>query len=109
MAGKKRIMILEENLDEILHLKEVKTQELRVKLIAELEKLFYQAMGIAESPTTENREDWAKICAYIAQVINTLANSYDETRFNEQMKQLEEMIAEAKRKLGKAPAGTPIA
>jgi len=63
---------------------------------------------MAES--AENRDDWVRIAGYIAQVINSLANSYDETRFNEDMKRLEEMIKRAKKKLaGQVGAGTPVA
>jgi len=38
----------------------------------------------------------ARLAGYIAQVINSLAGSYDEVRFNEQMRELERMIEEAR-------------
>jgi len=38
----------------------------------------------------------ARLTGYIAQVINSLASNYDEVRFNEQMKELEQMIEEAR-------------
>ena len=106
--GKKRIVLISEKLNKIMLISSLKTQELRVRLINELEKLFIIARRMAES--AENRDDWVRIAGYIAQVINSLANSYDETRFNENMKRLEEMIRRAKEKLaGQAGAGTPIA
>ena len=106
--GKKRIVLINEKLNKIVLISSLKTQELRVRLISELEKLFIIARKMAES--AENKDDWVRIAGYIAQVINSLANSYDETRFNEDMKRLEEMIQRAKKKLtGQTGAGTPIA
>jgi hypothetical protein len=72
MTKKKRLIMIEENLNKIRYFREVKTQELRVKLIAELEKPSTEALNIAGSPHTENRDDRAKICAYMARAINTL-------------------------------------
>jgi hypothetical protein len=106
MTRKKRIILAEELLNNIIKIKELKTQDLRVKLIADLEKLFHIAKSIAE--TAENREDWFKISAYIAQTIKSIADSYDEIRFNEQMKELEMLIEQAKKRAGKAQTGTPI-
>jgi hypothetical protein len=107
MAGKKRMIMLEEKLKKIGILNEIKTQDLRVSLISDLEKLFTLARDMARA--ADNREDWIKICGYIAQVINSLAKSYDEVRFNEQMKELKELIETAKKRAGKTQAGTPVA
>jgi hypothetical protein len=106
MAGKKRIIIAEEILKKIIMLKELKTQDLRVRLIADLERLFQIAKAMAEN--AENREDWVRIAGFIAQTINGLAKSYDETRFNEEMKELEQLIEQAKKRAGKVQTGTPI-
>ena len=38
----------------------------------------------------------ARLAGYIAQVINSLADSCDEVRFNEQLRELDEMIEEAR-------------
>ena len=106
--GKKRIVLIGEKLNKIMLISSLKTQELRVRLINELEKLFMIARKMAES--AENRDDWVRIAGYIAQVINSLAKAYDETKFNEDMKRLEEMIRRAKEKLaGQVGAGTPVA
>lgn len=107
MADKKRILKISETLERINIFCQLQTQELRVKLISELERLFLFARDTAK--TAENREEWVKICGYIAQIINSLANSYDEVRFNEQMRELENLIEEAKKRVGKAKAGTPVA
>jgi len=107
MARKKRLIYVEQLLKKIVKIHELKTQDLRVRLIADLERLFQIAKQMAE--TAENSEDWVRICAFIAQTINSLAKSYDETRFNEQMKELEMLIEQAKKRAGKAQAGTPVA
>ena len=108
MARKKRIIMLEENLKKIIIFNELCTQDLRVRLISELEKLFMIARKMAES--AENRDDWVRIAGYIAQVINSLTKAYDEVRFNEDMQRLREMIRRAKEKLaGQVGAGTPVA
>jgi Icc-related predicted phosphoesterase len=107
MVGKKRMIKLSEILKKILMLKELKTQDLRVQLIADLQQLFNLSKQMAK--TAENPEDWVKICGYIAQVINSLSNAYDEVRFNEQMRELENLIEEAKRRSGKASQGAGIA
>ena len=60
--------------------------------------------------TADNRDDWIRIAGYIAQVINSLTKAYDETRFNEDLQRLREMIRRAKEKLARqAGAGTPVA
>jgi hypothetical protein len=107
MARKKRLIYAEELVKKIQKFYELKTQDLRVKLISDLERLFQIAKQMAE--TVENSEDWIRIAAFIAQTINSLAKSYDETRFNEQMKELERLIEQAKKRVGKAEKGTPVA
>ena len=106
MPDKKRIVKMGETVIRIKNFCEIKTQELRIRLIDELERLFLYAKDMAR--TAENREAWMKICGYIAQVINSLADSYDEVRFNKQMHELEQMIEEARRKT-EAKRQTPIA
>lgn len=107
MADKKRILKIVETLNRITNFCQLQTQELRVKLIEELERLFLFARDMAR--TADNREDWVKICSYIAQTINGIANSFDEVRFNEQVRELESLIEQAKKRVGKAQAGTPVA
>lgn len=107
MPRKKRILMIEETLKKCVIFFQIQTQELRVKLISELEKLFNYAKKMAE--TADNSEDWVRICTFIAQTINSLAKSYDEVRLNEQMKELEKLIEEAKKRAGKTQTGTPVA
>ncbi|MCD6466224.1 hypothetical protein J7L27_07670 [Candidatus Bathyarchaeota archaeon] len=107
MADKKRIMKIDEKLNKLSIISELKTQELRVKLISELENLFNYAIQMARG--AENRDSWVKIAGYIAQTINSLTKAYDETRFNEDLQRLKEMIRRAKEKLARqAREGTPI-
>lgn len=101
MVKQKRIIMIEKTFLEMLKIAQLDTQNLRIKLIESLERMFYYAKEMVTSPAIENREEWLKICGYIAQVIKSLADSYDETRFNEQLKELESLIETAKRKAGK--------
>lgn len=103
---KKRSYYIEKRLISILQFYELKTQELRVKLIAQLEQLF--EMAINEARTAENRDDWMKVASYIAQVINSLARSYDEVKFNEDMQKLRELIRIAKEKAGTGKIGEGV-
>jgi len=106
--GKKRIVLIAEKLNKIMLISNLKTQELRVKLITELESLFNYAALMAK--TADNRDDWVRIAGYIAQTINSLTKAYDETRFNEDLQRLKEMIRRAKEKLARqAGEGTPVA
>jgi hypothetical protein len=100
---------IEKQLNRAQKICELETQHLRVKLISELEKLFNKVKETVDSPHTDNTDDWIKVAAYIAQVINSLANSYDEVRLSEQMKELKELIEIAKKRAGKTQTGTPVA
>lgn len=104
----KRQTLIEKRFNKIVQIFQIETQDLRIKLIKELEVLFKHAVMMAK--TAENRDDWMKIAGYIAQVINSLAKAYDETKFNEDIQRLREMIRRAKEKLaGQAGEGTPVA
>ncbi|MEM3788296.1 MAG: hypothetical protein QXN95_00305 [Candidatus Bathyarchaeia archaeon] len=108
MARIKRINAIEKLLNSAQKICELKTQDLRVKLIAQLERMFDRVSRISESEHTVNSEDWVKVAGYIAQVINSLASSYDEVRLNEQLRRLRELIEAAKKRVGQAGTGTPV-
>ncbi len=97
---RERITITEDRLSGLLRFSELKTQELRVKLINQLEGLFNHAAAMAQSRAVENREEWLRIAGYIAQVINSFSNSFDEVRLNEDMQRLRDLIERAKRRAG---------
>ncbi|MEM2926533.1 MAG: hypothetical protein QXO94_03610 [Candidatus Bathyarchaeia archaeon] len=105
MGKQKRITMLEKTLLETLKIAQLDTQNLRIKLIENLERIFLYAKEMASSHLVENREEWIKICGYIAQTINSL----DEVRFSEDMERLRDMIERAKKRAGLAGEGTPVA
>lgn len=78
------------------------TQVLREEVLQSLKTLFDLATGISNSENKEiesrERQAWAKIAAYIAQVMTTLATSFDEKTVDKELMQLELMINEAKSK-----------
>ncbi|MEM1989383.1 MAG: hypothetical protein QW782_01945 [Candidatus Bathyarchaeia archaeon] len=107
MARRKRIEIISTKLIKIANLTEIETQKLRATLISELEQIFTHAVIMAKS--SETPEEWMRIAGYIAQTINSLAKTFDETRFNEDIQRLREMIENAKKHLRQAGAGAQIA
>lgn len=84
MLGEKRIIMIEKNLNKIAFTTELETQKIRVKLIPQLEQLFNYAVEMGW--VAENWEEWMRVAGYIAQVINSISNSFDETSFNEDVK-----------------------
>jgi hypothetical protein len=67
------------------------TQQLRVKLMQGLQEIFETADRWAKSDPEAMR-----IAGYIAQVLNNLAKSYEERQFNDDLKELERLIQQAK-------------
>ncbi|MCL6579630.1 MAG: hypothetical protein K6T73_09650 [Candidatus Bathyarchaeota archaeon] len=67
------------------------TQQLRRKLMQSLQELFETVSRWAGSDPESMR-----IAGYIAQVLNNLAKSYEERRFNDDLKELERLIQQAK-------------
>jgi len=67
------------------------TQQLRMKLIQSLQELFENASRWAKDDS-----DAMKLAGYIAQVLNNLAKSYDERRFNDDLNELERLMQQAK-------------
>jgi len=106
MPRKKRIIMINQKLKKLLFFSKLETQALRLKIISELEEIFTYAKQMLRAT---QEEAWARVAAYTGQVINSLANSYDEVRFNEQMKELERLIEKAKKRAGASQTGTPVA
>jgi UDP-galactopyranose mutase len=89
----------------------VDTQSIRAKLLAQLQGIFDMAVGIAKGKvkhfkddegkehkvTLKQREKWARIAAYAAQVMSGLATGFDEKQFQTDLKKLEAMVAEVQR------------
>jgi len=96
----------------ICHLRQrvgAETQNLRNKWITELDNLFDIAVQIAKGNvdqqqvngklqpiTPKERQMWAQITANIGQVMGNLAKGYDETKFNEDIDELERLFDEVK-------------
>jgi uncharacterized protein (DUF608 family) len=87
---------------------DVDTQQLRTKAIKRLEELFnlssdfargtykfQYANGKREVLTVKQRQMWARIAAYIAQIMNTIANGIDERQIDKDLALLEKLVNEA--------------
>jgi hypothetical protein len=82
------------------------TQRIRFELILELKALaeMAQQKAIDTHPASvEAKQNWARIAAYISQVINSISKTYDETTAMEELEKLEKMIEEATKEDEKAP------
>jgi DNA-binding MarR family transcriptional regulator len=80
----------------------VDTQAIRTKLLRQLEGLFELAVQIAKGKvkrfkgedgkehtvTPKQREKWARIAAYTAQVMHNLTRGFDEKQFQTDLKRL---------------------
>ena len=75
---------------------QVDTQRIRAKLMKSLEGMFEVAEGFAKDKNLKlkQRQVWSRIAAYIGQVINSLAKSFDEAKISKQLDELERMIRE---------------
>jgi len=94
---------------ELRNIIEVNTQRLRSEALDRLKQLFDLASEIAlgglktinlqegkpVKVTLKQRQMWARIAAYIAQIMNGLADSFDEKQIAAQLDELEQMVNEA--------------
>jgi trehalose utilization protein len=82
---------------------QIDTQRLRKRLIDDLAEIFEISKNISKgkytiqgrTPTLRQRNAWARVAAYTAQVINSIAKGYDEKAIYEQLDMLDRMIREA--------------
>ena len=82
------------------------TQKIRFELILELKALaeMAQQKAIDTHPASiEAKQNWARIAAYISQVINSISKTYDEATALEELDRLEKMIEQATKEDEKAP------
>jgi uncharacterized Ntn-hydrolase superfamily protein len=91
---------------------QVDTQFVRSKTIKRLEEIFRIASDYARgkvdrvtgedgkerSLTILERQFWARIAAYTAQIINNIANGIDERKIDTDMDELERMVSEGEAK-----------
>ena len=87
---------------------EIDTQRLRSKAVKGLEDLFDMASAFAkgtykyqyvdgkrESIKMKQRQIWARIATYAAQVMNTIAQGIDERQIDKDLAHLEKLVNEA--------------
>lgn len=84
------------------------TQRLRAKAVKGLEEIFDLASAFAKGTykfqyskgkreliTMKQRQMWARIAAYSAQIMNTIANGIDERQIDKDLAELEKLVNEA--------------
>jgi hypothetical protein len=100
-SAHKRIIRRIEKLKEKVH---VNTQKIREDTLSTLKEIFMIASQVAKGqievddrkPTLKQRQLWAKVAAYTAQIINSICKSFDEKAIDTQLDELERLINEAK-------------
>jgi hypothetical protein len=81
------------------------TQRIRFELILELKALEEMAQQKAIDTHTlsvETKQNWARIAAYISQVINSISKTYDEAMIMEELEKLKKMAEELTKEKEKA-------
>jgi len=89
----------------------VDTQRMRAKWMKSLEEIFNFAASLAKGEfktqtvngetvkvTMKQRQIWARIAAYTAQIMNSIAQGFDERQIDAQLDELERLVSEAKAK-----------
>jgi len=89
----------------------VDTQKIRRKALLRLQEIFDVASAFArgeiervkegaqeKAVTLKQRQMWARIAAYTAQIMNTVADGIDERQIDKDLDKLEKMVDEAKAK-----------
>jgi hypothetical protein len=107
-------MMIFKRLAELKEIIRVDTQRIRGKTLNSLQELFDLAValakgkvktqneeGVAVKVTLKQRQMWARVAAYIAQIMNSVASGFDERQIDVQLDELERLVNEAKAK-GKA-------
>jgi len=92
---------------------QINTQKMRGKLLEDLENIFNMSVKFAlgevtlegKKLTMKQREAWTRVCSYTAQVMNTVAEGFDEKQIDEDLKELEKLVDEAKTKTKDVGAG----
>jgi hypothetical protein len=107
-------MMIFKRLAELKETIRVDTQRIRGKTLNSLQELFDLAVALAKGKVKTQNEDgvpvkvtlkqrqmWARVAAYIAQIMNSVASGFDERQIDVQLDELERLVNEAKAK-GKA-------
>jgi len=101
---------------------QVETQRTRKKLLIKLEEIFDLAVSLAKGEVktlTENgvkvkvtmkqRQIWARVAAYTAQIISSIAEAIDEREIDAMLAELEALIDAARSKVKDGEAKKPDA
>jgi len=104
-------MMIAKRLAELKETIRVDTQRIRGKTLDSLQELFDLAValakgkvktqneeGVAVKVTLKQRQMWARVAAYIAQIMNSVASGFDERQIDVQLDELERLVNEAKAK-----------
>jgi len=96
----------------------VDTQRMRAKWMKSLEEIFNFAASLAKGEfktqtvngetvkvSMKQRQIWARIAAYTAQIMNSIAQGFDEREIDAQLDELERLVSEAKAKTKTKGAG----
>jgi hypothetical protein len=91
----------------------VDTQKIREKLLESLLDIFEDAVKLAKGKvsvdkqelTLKQRQAWARVAAYTAQIIESVTKGFDEQKINRDLEELERLIREARAKAKNAGAG----
>ena len=97
-------------MDRIARSLRLDTQRIRERLIHELEVLFEMANKQAADchpKSWKEKQNWARITAYISQVINSVGNTYDLKEIEKQVSDLKKQIPESQFDLAKMLSGLP--
>ena len=84
------------------------TQQIRQKTIISLQELFDLSVTLAKGQiktqtegdkkvtvTLKQRQMWARIAAYIGQIMSSVASGFDEREIDTQLEELEKLVGEA--------------
>ena len=72
------------------------SKTIRRQLVRGLGELYDEASKICKDESLEaaEKEKWFRLCAYIAQTINTLVKAHDKMKVEESIKELEKYVRE---------------
>jgi len=81
----------------IRRIAKVDTQKIRENMLQKLQELFSLTMKQAQNKKLglPQRQKWVRAASYVAQVINSVTQSFDEAQVTKDLERLEKMINEA--------------
>ena len=82
------------------------TQVIRRDIVRGLGELYEFAFAKDKGPDLKEREKWSRIAAFIAQTINTIIDSHDETKIEKTLDKLTSRNTSSPR-LAKSPSAPP--